>query len=232
MDTFTRIECITFDLDDTLWPVSPVIDAAEQKLYQWLAALYPRVTDRYSLRELTDKRLELKNQNADIAHDVTALRFQSLLQLAQEFEYSPDLATQGMQKFRADRNRVEPYAESAATLAKLAQEFTLGAITNGNAQLQYIEIGRYFDFVVTAEEVGACKPDPRVFKYAVQLAGVSANKVVHVGDCAHSDVLGALGAGCKSIWLNAERKPWPGGQNPHAVIHSIGELPQALINSF
>ena len=225
------IECVTFDLDDTLWPVEPVINAAEQQLYQWLATHYPRITNTYSLQELTEQRLELKNQNTTIAHDVTALRFQSLLQLAQEFDYSPKLAEDGMREFRLHRNCVEPYAESESTLSLLAKSFTLGAITNGNAQLQYIEIGRYFDFIVTAEEVGACKPDPRVFEYAVQLAGVPASKVVHVGDCANSDVLGALSAGCKSIWLNAERKAWPGGQNPHAVIHSIGELPQLLTNS-
>ncbi len=231
MKCIDGIECVTFDLDDTLWPVEPVINAAEQQLYLWLATHYPRITENFSLQELTEQRLEFKNKNPAIAHDVTALRFQSLLQLAREFDYSPKLAEDGMREFRSHRNCVEPYAESEATLSLLAESFTLGAITNGNAQLQYIEIGRYFDFIVTAEEVGACKPDPRVFEYAVQLAGVPASKVVHVGDCANSDVLGALGAGCKSIWLNAQRKVWPGGQNPHAVIHSIGELPQLLKNN-
>ena len=162
---------------------------------------------------------------------MTALRFQSLLQLAQEFNYAATLAEDGMREFRLHRNCVEPYAESETALSALADCFTLGAITNGNAQLEYIEIGRYFDFIVTAEEVGACKPDPRGFEYAATLAGVPASKIVHVGDCANSDVLGALGAGCKSIWLNAQRKAWPGGQNPHAVIHSIGELPRLFTNN-
>lgn len=224
------VACITFDLDDTLWPVEPVITAAEQELHQWLATHYPRVTEQYSVEQLTAKRMELITSRVEIAHDVTALRFQSLLNLAREFNYSNDLARDGLKVFRQHRNNVAPYAESEPTLVKLAKHFTLGAITNGNAQLENIEIGRYFDFVVTAEEVGACKPDSKVFQHAVQLAGVSASKLVHVGDCAHSDVLGALRAGCKSVWLNAARKPWPGGQNPHAVIHTIGELPRVLVS--
>lgn len=230
MNLIDDIKCVTFDLDDTLWPVTPVIDAAEQKLYRWLSNQYPRVTATYSLDELTARRLELKECNKEIAHDVTALRYQSLLQLAEEFDYSPELASEGMREFRQHRNCVEPFAKSEATLSILAQQYKLGAITNGNAQLEHIKIGRFFNFVVTAEEVGACKPDPQVFQRAVQLSGTSASKLVHVGDCAHADVLGALNAGCKSVWLNANRIPWPGGQNPSAVIHAIEELPGVLKN--
>ena len=230
MSLIADVECVTFDLDDTLWPVEPVITSAEQKLYQWLAKHYPRVTERYSLEELADKRIDLKNRCVEIAHDVTALRFHSLLQLAHEFDYEQELASNGLREFRLHRNCVEPFAESEPTLIELAGQFTLGAITNGNAQLEHINIGRYFKFVVTAEQVGASKPDPKVFQHAVQLAGTTASRLLHVGDCPQSDVLGALSAGCKSVWLNADRKPWPGGQNPHAVIHTIGELPHVLVN--
>ena len=223
-----NIKCVTFDLDDTLWPIEPTISAAEQVLYNWLQAKYPTVTATYSLEELREKRNALNDSRSEIAHDVTALRFESLMELAVEFNYPDKLAEEGLHLFREHRNRVTPFVESKPTLAILAKQFTLGAITNGNAQLDRIELGHYFNFVVTAAEVGVSKPDSKVFQQAATAAGVSVNEIVHVGDCPNTDVLGALHAGFKSIWLNPERKPWPGGQNPHAVIHNLSELLQIL----
>ena len=220
--------CITFDLDDTLWPISPTIQNAEAALYTWLGMHYPRVTSKYSLQDLAKKREQLKQQRKDIAHDVTALRLQSLLEVAMEFGCSEKLARDGLEYFRTHRNRVTPYKEAEPTLARLSKHFTLGAITNGNAQLEFTELARYFDFCVTPTEVGECKPHPDIFTYAARLAGVQVSKILHVGDCAKGDVVGAANAGFTSVWLNANRKPWPGGQNPYAVIHSISELLDVL----
>lgn len=223
-----QFSCITFDLDDTLWPISPTIPDAESALYDWLKSHYPRVTDQYSLQDLAKKREQLKQQREDIAHDVTALRLQSLAALATEFSYSAKLATDGLAYFRQQRNRVLPYKEAEPTLACLSRHYTLGAITNGNAQLEYTQLARYFDFCVTPVEVGECKPHPDIFYYAAELAGVEVDKMLHVGDCAKADVVGAAQAGLTSIWLNASCKPWPGGQNPYAVIHNISELLDVL----
>ena len=225
---FSDIECITFDLDDTLWPIAPTILRAENELYRWLESNYPRVTASYSLEQLRVKRDALSEVRSDIAHDVTALRFHSLLELAKEFNYTDKLASKGLSLFREHRNRVTLYSDVESTLALLVKQFPLGAITNGNAQLQHIGIDHYFSFVVTAAEVGESKPDLKVFQHAAQAAKVPASKIVHVGDCVNTDVLGALNAGYKSIWLNAARRAWPGGQNPHAVIHNMSELPQLL----
>lgn len=220
--------CITFDLDDTLWPILPTITQAESALYNWLKAHYPLVTDKYSLKELQKKREQLKQYRADIAHDVTALRVASLRELAIEFSYSEKLAENGLAYFRQERNRVIPFKEAEPTLACLSQHYTLGAITNGNAQLEYTALGRYFEFCVTPTEVGECKPHADIFHYAANLAGVQVDKMLHVGDCAKADVVGAAKAGLTSIWLNANRNPWPGGQNPYAVIHDISELLELL----
>lgn len=223
-----QFKCITFDLDDTLWPISPTIPDAESALYDWLRMHYPRVTNQYSPQDLAYKREQLKQQRDDIAHDVTALRLQSLTALAMECNYSEKLAQDGLAYFRQQRNRVSPYKEAEPTLAYLSKRYTLGAITNGNAQLEHTQLGRYFTFCVTPTEVGECKPHPDIFHYAARLAGVQAKKILHVGDCANADVVGAAQAGFTSIWLNASRKPWPGGQNPYAVIHNISELLDVL----
>ena len=226
---FTAVKCVTLDLDNTLWPIEPTIRLAEEKLYQWMQSSYPGVTQKYSSAEITKKRMALSRRRPEIAHNLTELRWHALMELADEFNYQKVFADEGLALFRRYRNQVNPYPSSEPALSELKKHFKLGAITNGNAQLEKISLGSYFDFVVTAAETGASKPDPRLFIRAAEIAEVAVNQIVHVGDCAKSDVIGAINAGCLSVWLNMHRQAWPGGQNPHAVIHCLSELPNLLI---
>ena len=218
------IECVTFDLDDTLWPIEPTISNAELKLYEWLQHNYPQVTSKYSSQDITAKRMAITTTRSDIAHNVTELRYYSLMEIAKEFGYSQQFADEGLALFRHYRNQVEPYDHSESILALMKERFRLGAITNGNAQLEHIPIGHYFDFVVTPAEAGVSKPAPEIFQFASKLANVELSKIVHIGDSAQTDVLGAMRAGCKAVWFNSKRQPWPGGQSPHHVIHCLSEL--------
>ena len=226
---FNNIGCITFDLDDTLWPVQPVILRAEQALYQWLREHYPRVTDKYDPQQLTQQRVALATRYPDITHNVTLLRWQYLSELAREFDYPTNMAEQGLNLFRHYRNQVTPFAEAETVLTQLHKTYTIGAITNGNAELDKISIGRYFDFVTTAADVGANKPCVSLFQQAASEAALETHQIVHIGDSAEADVIGANKAGCYSIWFNPARHACPGGQSPDAVVHSLAEVP-ALIN--
>ena len=225
---FNDIKCVTLDLDDTLWPVEPVIDKAERELYAWLQKNYPSITDKYSIQEIAAKRNHLNQRRPDIAHNVTALRLLALRELANEFGYDAMLASAGLALFRYHRNQVEPFQHSTTTLARLKAHFTVGAVTNGNVQLEQTPLGKYFDFAVSAAEAGACKPAPEIFLKAAHSAGVRLDNILHIGDSAQADVSGALNAGCRAIWFNHKRRPWPGGQTPQAVIHCLSELPTLL----
>ena len=225
---FTKVKCVTLDLDDTLWPVGPTIIKAEQALYDWMRQHYPELTQKYSHQEITDKRTSLGKERQDLAYDVTLLRHYSLNELGSEFGYDPDFADKAMAIFRHYRNQVEPYEHSESLLTYLQQHFIVGAITNGNVQMENISLGRFFDFVVTAEDVGVNKPDAKMFIYAAKQANVNLGDIVHIGDSPKTDVLGALNAGCRAIWFNDKRQPWPGGQTPDEVVHCLSELPQIL----
>ena len=225
---FENIHCVTLDLDDTLWPVEPTIVNAELKLYQWIKENYPRITDLYTQQDIAAKRTALQNSRPDLAHNVTELRICSLLEIANEFGYRKDFAHEAMKVFRHHRNQVELFEFSEPILSRLKQHFIVGAITNGNAQLEQIPIGKYFDFIVTAEEAGVSKPHPEIFKQAASLAQVHLAQIMHIGDSAQTDVLGAMNAGCQAVWFNPKRQPWPGGQNPHHVVHCLTELPAIL----
>ena len=76
----------------------------------------------------------------------------------------------------------------------------LGLISN----LIIGEVGleSYLDFVVTAREIGADKPQPPIFLAALERAGVNASDAVYIGDQYETDVVGARGVGIKPILID------------------------------
>jgi 2-haloalkanoic acid dehalogenase type II len=78
--------------------------------------------------------------------------------------------------------------------------------------------------VVTSQDVKAYKPHQNVFKYALQMSGLLADEVVHVGDSLSSDIFGANQAGIKSIWINRYNKPVGDTVRPNFIINSLTEL--------
>ena len=100
---------------------------------------------------------------------------------------------------------VEPAAEAA--LAHVRQAGVAAAvISNSNGSvasiLESLGLGRYLDFVIDSGEVGVEKPDPRIFRLAVERAGVVAEDAVYIGDYYSVDVLGARAAGLDAILLD------------------------------
>jgi len=65
------------------------------------------------------------------------------------------------------------------------------------------------DGVVCSAQAGFAKPAPEIFAAALRLAGVSADRAVHVGDSYAEDVLGARAAGIEPVLLS--RPPGDGG---------------------
>jgi putative hydrolase of the HAD superfamily len=64
----------------------------------------------------------------------------------------------------------------------------------------------YFDHIVLSAVVGWEKPHPRIFESALELVGVSADKVLHVGDNYQQDVVGAQQVGIYAVWLRRQGK--------------------------
>lgn len=60
----------------------------------------------------------------------------------------------------------------------------------------------YFEEVVDSHRAGFEKPDPRLFRYALELARAVADETVHVGDLYHVDITGARSAGIHALLLD------------------------------
>lgn len=222
------LRCVTFDLDDTLWECGPLLNAAEEAFYTWLAANYPLVCEHFSAAELISHRREYFKQLPDMAHDFTYLRRHWMQHLADCFGYDADLVEHGFRVFWEHRNAVTVFDEAHVLLDGMREHFAVGAITNGNADVHHIGIGHYFDFVITAAQAGAAKPNAEIFHAALNAAGVEAAHAVHVGDDPVRDVQGADAVGMRTVWVNVNAEPWPGGPPPDAEIRTLDELQPLL----
>jgi putative hydrolase of the HAD superfamily len=168
----------------------------------------------------------------ELVHHISDLRRQALYDVQVHCGYSEALAREGAESafdaFLAVRHQVEPYEKALEMLEHLAQHYTLGALTNGNADVFKVDIGEYFDFAFSAEQIGASKPLPDLFHAGMRETGAAGHEIVHVGDNPEHDVLGAKRVGMRTVWMNMACAPWPGGAPADEEVRSLDEIPSAI----
>lgn len=225
-----RIRAITLDLDDTLWPVWPTIARAEAALAGWLAEHAPATAAMFGdARALRAVRMQVETLRPDLRHDLSALRRESIRMALTQAGDDPGLAEPAFDFFFAERQRVDLFEDALATLDFLAARYPVVAVSNGNADVHRIGIGRYFKASLSATVLGVAKPDARIFHAGAQAAGVEPGAVLHVGDDAVLDCRGALDAGMQAAWLNTAGAVWEqGGMLPHATVPSLSALCRLL----
>lgn len=225
-----HVAAITLDLDDTLWPIAPLIERAESAMHAWLQQHAPEVTARYDIEAMRALREAVARQQPDYAHDFTWLRRHSIGVALRECGADPSLVDGAFEAFYAARNAVELYEEVDDALARLASRFPLLALTNGNADLARTGIGQHFRGVVSARVCGVGKPDRRIFEMACSQLGMEAPQVLHVGDDWLLDVQGARAAGLHVAWLSRADAPadHPSRLDGTWVVAHLGEVADAL----
>lgn len=222
------IKAITFDLDDTLWDIWPVVERAEERLHDWLSTRYPRIPEQFTPLELRELSQEVIATCPEMAHDRTWLRKEALWLAARRVDYVEFDVESAFAVFFVARNAVKPFADVQPTLQRLAQRYTLASLSNGNADLRLIGLHDLFTFSLNAIDVGAAKPAPLMFERACQLLAARPEQVVHVGDDPEHDIFGAAQAGFRTVWVNRTGRNWPGGSQADAEIATFVELEQVL----
>lgn len=225
-----RVRAITLDLDDTLWPIWPTIARAEVVMQAWLAEHAPATaTLCQQSGNLRATRERMGRERPDLAHDLSALRRESIRALLLQAGDDPMLAEPAFEVFFAERQRVELFADALPALAWLSARYPVVALSNGNADLQRVGIAGHFRAAISAREFGVGKPDPRVFHAAADAAGVPAHAVLHIGDDVHLDAVGALEAGMQAAWINRDARDWPHERwHPHVTLSDLQALVAVL----
>lgn len=218
-----RVRAITLDLDDTLWPIWPTIARAEDVLQAWLAEHAPATAARCADgMRMKAARAAIVAARPEIAHDLSTLRRESIRAMLLEAGDDPGLAEPAFEVFFAARQNVTLFDDALPALQRLSARYPVVALSNGNANLARVGIAAHFADAVSAREFGVAKPDARIFEAAARAAGVEPGDVLHVGDDAYLDGVGALRAGMQLAWVNREGHDW--GHEPWVPHATVSDL--------
>lgn len=154
----------------------------------------------------------------------------SLKQVLAVGDYPEDLAEPILQEMK----ELPPWPEAEDCLLRLrGAGHRLIALTNSSAEAAVGLLGKsglrdFFEQVLTTDDAGACTPDPRPYRMALERAGSSPSEACMVA--AHGwDVLGADAVGMKTVWIERLEKRWPfPGVPPGQVAADLSQVPEAI----
>jgi FMN hydrolase / 5-amino-6-(5-phospho-D-ribitylamino)uracil phosphatase len=219
------IKAITLDLDDTLWPVWPAIQRAEKALENWLNQHAPMAAALFANASVRDEiRSEIVRNRPELKHNLSAVRREAIRTTLYRAKENPLLAEAAFDVFYAERNSVTLFDDAISALVFLSARYPVVALSNGNADIERIGIKPYFRANISAQAFGVGKPDARIFHAAAGAVDVCPTNVLHIGDDARLDVLGALNAGMQTAWLNRDASEWTHPETPHITVTSLAQL--------
>jgi putative hydrolase of the HAD superfamily len=230
------VNVVLFDLDDTLLDYSGRVEES------WAHAVHTCCTDgRVEPAALVAALLRARQwfwddpgrQRRERTNMVRA--WELIVRHALESLRAPyhDLVGDIVGAYASHRRQVmDLFPEARPTLDRLrTQGIPLGLVTNGDASQQRDKIERhrlapYFDVMVIEGEFGAGKPDPVVFRHALDTLGADPAKTCMVGDHLVNDVEGARQLGIRTVWVDRTRAGLPAGctTRPDHIIGSLTEL--------
>jgi HAD superfamily hydrolase (TIGR01549 family) len=114
-------------------------------------------------------------------------------------------------------------------LRELSTNLSLGVVANQMSEaedaLRQTGLLQYFDFLALSERVGAWKPDPAIFHWALAQAGCQPEEVIMVGDRIDTDIIPARRLGMWTLWFHADprEKGWA-PSDPRACAYRESQL--------
>jgi 2-haloacid dehalogenase len=210
---YDRFEALTFDCYGTLIDWETGI----------LAGLRPALAAR-GISPPDDELLEVYGRAEAGAESGPYLRYREVLArcLREVCRHSGVEPTdEAAVAFGASVGDWPAFRDSGAALELLKTRFRLGVITNCDDDLfaaSNRRLGVAFDWIVTAESVGAYKPDPRNFDAAFATLGLPRERILHVAQSLFHDHVPAKRLGLATVWID-RRHDRPGfGATPPATV--------------
>jgi putative hydrolase of the HAD superfamily len=206
---FTRPTTILFDLDDTLFDHANTARAALASstagLPEFQGVDLEVLYQQYSeiLEEMHPRVLAGEYNHLEARQ----IRFQRLLG-PYGYSTTPIAISQFVEQHYSSYLRLRrPVAGALALLEALKPHYRIGIVTNNRTQeqqekLAQLGMAHLVDALITSEDVGVPKPDPRIYHVALERLQSHPAETVMVGDNWTADVVGALAVGIRPVWLN------------------------------
>jgi len=220
----TTIKALFFDLDDTLWPIAPVINCAEQLLFDWLQNSVPAITDQFTIEDMRQQRLDLIIKNPIFKIDLLRLHQTALIALFDRVGENKKKIDEAMSVFFEARNVVTLFEDVHPALLRLSKYMPLGTISNGCADLEKIGLTKYFQKSIAAYSLGYAKPEKEIFHKACADINVRPEETLYIGDDPFLDVIGAQKAGLQAVWMNRFDRVLPPEVNPQTSCRNLFDL--------
>lgn len=229
------LRAVLFDLDDTLFDHRASAGDALRRVQESHACLralpFAEVEQQHS-RLLEDMHPKVISGELGM-DDARVERFRQLLLQA------GDSPTDAVCRAAATMYRREYLAARRATagaealLTAVRSRTAVAVVSNNMLQeqiekLEFCRLTAYVDALIVSEEVGASKPDPAIFRAALDAVGATPSEVVMIGDSWTADVLGARAAGIRPIWFNPLGLPVPDPGLDVAQMRALDASPQTL----
>lgn len=149
-------------------------------------------------------------------------------------ETGHDATAADLETLLATLRRIEPHPDVPEALARLRQHYRIAVISNTSDELiadTITAIGTPIDFVITAQQARAYKPDHALFRHAYATIGVTKEETIHVAMGQFSDLKVCQELGIRCVWIDRESEPLNPAWKPDAVLKDLSGLPQLLMPS-
>jgi HAD superfamily hydrolase (TIGR01509 family) len=209
---------VLFDLDDTLFDHEQAARSALKRVHESHTAFAAWPFDTFErehalvLEEL-HAQVMLGHRSVDDAREERFRRLFAASGVGDNESLVCATAAGYRETYLGARRAVDG---ALAVLSALKPRVRIGVVSNNLLEEQQGKIRlcgfeKYVDALVVSEAVGIAKPDPAIFRYALEALSCDAGDAVMVGDSWLADIEGAHAAGMRAIWFNRNgRLPPPG----------------------
>lgn len=230
MNKIIGVKAISFDADGTLWDFEKVMCHSLNHVLRELKKLDPNAVDMLDVGKMIKIRNRVANELKGRVTNLEDIRLEAFRQTLRDIGRPNDaLASHLNQVYLKHRfEDIRLYDDVLPALKALRVRYALGILSNGNSYPERCGLEGMFKFVVFSQDYGVEKPNPSLFQIALEKAGCSKHQLLHVGDSLHEDIMGAINAGIKCVWLNRKRVKNNLDLKIDCEISSLSELHEIL----
>ena len=207
MNKITGIEAISFDADGTLWDFEKVMRHSLHHVLKELKKIDRNAAEMLDIERMIKIRNRVADELKGRVTNLEEIRFEAFRKTLEDIGSPNDALASHLNQIYLEHRfeDIELFNDVLPALKALRLKYTLGILSNGNSYPERCGLEGIFQFVVFAQDYGIEKPNSKLFEIAVEKAGCSKQQLLHVGDSLRNDVMGAINAGIKCVWLNRNR---------------------------
>ena len=215
---------VLMDADDTIFDFAAGNRRAVNRLMDEIGYDHPDRFDRY--QEINHACWAALERGEMTQAELQVARFARFLE-RYNLPHDPVKTADRFVDILGEQVILLPHAEEVMKF--ISGRMPVVILTNGITKVQKSRMARsavrgYIHDLVISQEIGISKPDPGIFRHALERLDLRADEVLMIGDSPTSDILGANNAGIDACWYNPKGKTLPEGITAKYIITDLKQL--------